>query len=77
VVAEQGRHADWVRNALADPTVQVCVKGRWRSGTAVVLADDDVMARYGREIPRWNRPFIRTLGVHPVTIRIDLDPNRT
>jgi deazaflavin-dependent oxidoreductase (nitroreductase family) len=72
-VAEQGRHADWVRNAEANPRVRVCVRGRWRSGWATVLQDDDVLSRFGREIPRWNRFFVRVLGVDPLTVRIDLD----
>lgn len=73
VVAEQGRHADWVRNLEANPSVRVCVKGRWRSGAATVLDGDDVLSRYGSEIPRWNKPFVQVLGVDPVTVRIELD----
>jgi deazaflavin-dependent oxidoreductase (nitroreductase family) len=72
-VAEHGRHADWVRNAEANPRVRVCVRGRWRSGWATLLEDDDVLGRFGREIPRWNRLFVRVLGVDPLTVRINLD----
>lgn len=75
VVAEQGRHADWVRNAEANPRVRVCVKGQWREGTATIVDGDDVLSRYGPDkVPRWNRPFVKVLGVDPVTVRIDLDP---
>jgi deazaflavin-dependent oxidoreductase (nitroreductase family) len=74
VVAEQGRHADWVRNIEREPRVRVCVSGRWRAGTAVILDGDDYLARYGTEVPRWNKPFVQVLGVDPVTVRIDLDP---
>lgn len=74
VIAEQGRHADWVRNVEADPAVRVRVGRRWRTGRAELLPDDDWAARFGSEIPRWNKPFIRALGTEPFTIRIDLDP---
>jgi deazaflavin-dependent oxidoreductase (nitroreductase family) len=77
VVAEQGRHADWVRTAMAHPSVRICRNGRWRTVTAVILDGDDVLARYGLEVPRWNRPFVRALGVDPVTVRIDLDSDTT
>ena len=30
VVAEHGRHAGYVLNIQADPTVRVCVRGKWR-----------------------------------------------
>ncbi|KAA0234092.1 MAG: nitroreductase family deazaflavin-dependent oxidoreductase [Actinobacteria bacterium] len=74
VIAEQGRHADWVRNVEAEPAVRVRVGRRWRRGSAELLPDDDWTARFGSCIPRWNKPFIRALGTDPLTIRIDLDP---
>jgi deazaflavin-dependent oxidoreductase (nitroreductase family) len=80
IVAEHGRRADYVRNLEADPKVRVLVRGRWRSGTAVPLPDDDPRARQrvlgrhrlGRRI---NDLAVRSFGTDLLTVRIDLDPN--
>ena len=80
IVAEHGRRADYVRNLEADPKVRVLVRGRWRSGTAVSLPDDDPRARQrvlgrhrlGRRI---NDLAVRSFGTDLLTVRIDLDPN--
>src|ERR671928_329422 len=45
IVAEHGRHADYVRNIERDPRVRVKVGRRWLSGTAHVLDDDDPRER--------------------------------
>ncbi len=75
MVAEHGRHADYVRNIEANPSVRVNVGGRWRDGTAHLLDDDDPVARlhslWGR---RGNTPAVRAAGTELLTIRIDLDP---
>ena len=81
IVAEHGRRADYVRNLEADPKVRVLVRGRWRSGTAVSLPDDDPRARQrvlgrhrlGRRI---NDLAVRSFGTDLLTVRIDLDPNK-
>src|SRR5437763_804384 len=44
IVAEHGRHSDYVRNLEADPRVRVKARGRWRTGTAHVLPDEDPRA---------------------------------
>src|ERR687886_502185 len=44
IVAEHGRHADYVRNIEAEPRVRVKVRGRWRTGTAHVLPDEEPWA---------------------------------
>ena len=72
LVAEFGRRASYVRNIEADPRVRVCVRGVWRSGTALVLADDDARARL-RTLPRLNSAAVRAVGTDLLTIRIDLD----
>jgi hypothetical protein len=51
----------------------VCVRGRWRAGTAHVLPDDDPIARQ-RTLPRLNAAAVRAVGTDLLTIRIDLDP---
>jgi deazaflavin-dependent oxidoreductase (nitroreductase family) len=74
LVAAHGRQADYVRNLLAQPRVRVKVGRRWRTGTAVVLPDDDPVAR-SRTLPhRWDAALGRLIASTPLTVRIDLDP---
>ena len=73
IVAEHGHAADYVKNIKADPRVRVKVRGRWRSGTARVLTDDDPATRL-----RWlrrpvNDTMLRLAASRPLTIRVDLD----
>ena len=74
IVTEHGWHSAYVKNIQADPRVRVRAKGRWRSGTAHILPDDDPEARL-----RWlkrpvNDSALRTVGTQHLTIRVDLDP---
>lgn len=75
VVAEHGRHADYVRNLEANPRVRVRTGRRWRTGTARVVDDDDPVARlhslWGRG---GNTPAVRAMGTELLSIRVDLDP---
>jgi deazaflavin-dependent oxidoreductase (nitroreductase family) len=78
IVAEHGRGAAYVRNLEAQSRVRVKVRGRWRTGTAHVLAEDDARARQralGRRHPlrRLNAASVRAMGTDLLTIRIDLD----
>jgi len=73
VIAEHGRHAGWVCNILANPRVRVKVNGRWRTGTANLMPDDDPIARQ-RELDPFNARLVRLLGTDLVTVRVDLDP---
>jgi deazaflavin-dependent oxidoreductase (nitroreductase family) len=76
LVAAHGTQADYVRNLIAQPAVRVKVRGVWRSGTAVVLPDDDVDAR-SRALPyRWDAAIGRLMASAPITIRINLEPRR-
>jgi deazaflavin-dependent oxidoreductase (nitroreductase family) len=72
IVAEHGRRSGYVRNIEANPRVRVLTGGRWRSGTARVLPDDDPRERQ-RELPRLNAFVVRAVGTELLTIRIDLD----
>jgi deazaflavin-dependent oxidoreductase (nitroreductase family) len=79
IVAEHGRRADYVRNLETERRVRVLVRGRWRSGTAVPLPDDDPRERQrtlGRHRPgrRINDAAVRAFGTELLTVRIDLDP---
>src|ERR671916_2869355 len=73
IVAEMGRKAAYVRNIEAHPRVRVRVRGRWRSGTAHVLDDDDPRARL-RSLSRLNARGVSAMGSALTVIRVDLDP---
>jgi deazaflavin-dependent oxidoreductase (nitroreductase family) len=82
LVAQRGRHADYVRNIEANPRVRVRVRSglctRWRTGTAHILDRDDPRDRQ-RILSRGN--LLRGLcfrasgamATNLLTVRIDLD----
>jgi deazaflavin-dependent oxidoreductase (nitroreductase family) len=72
LVSEFGRGAQYVRNLEADPRVRLQVRGRWRTGRAVVV-DDDVPLERLRTLPAVNSFFVRLVGPDLLTIRVDLD----
>jgi deazaflavin-dependent oxidoreductase (nitroreductase family) len=72
LVSEFGERSQYVRNIQADPRVRVRVRGRWHSGTAVLLPDDDAKARLAA-LPRLNSAAVRAMGDNLLTIRVDLD----
>jgi deazaflavin-dependent oxidoreductase (nitroreductase family) len=72
LVSEFGERSQYVRNIQADPHVRVRVRGRWHSGTAVPLPDDDAKARLAA-LPRMNSAAVRAMGDNLLTIRVDLD----
>jgi deazaflavin-dependent oxidoreductase (nitroreductase family) len=74
-VAEFGRRASYVKNIEANPRVRVYVRGRWRAGTAHLLAGDDPDSR-PHVLPRLNTAIVRLVGDELLTVRIDLDPLR-
>ena len=71
-MSEFGEQSQYVRNIQADPRVRVRLRGRWRSGTAHLVPDDDPQARL-RELPQVNSFGVRTFGTNLLTIRVDLD----
>ncbi|MER5196938.1 nitroreductase/quinone reductase family protein [Streptomyces sp. NPDC002755] len=71
LVSEFGERSQYVRNIRADPRVRVRLGGRWHSGTARLLPDDDPVARL-RTLPRGNSTAVRALGTGLLTIRVDL-----
>ena len=71
-VSEFGERSQNVRNIKADPRVRVRLRGRWHSGTARLVPDDDPQARL-RELPQFNSFGVRTFGTDLLTIRVDLD----
>lgn len=72
LVSEFGDRSQYVRNIQADPRVRVRVRGRWYTGTAHLLPDDDAKARL-RALPKMNSAAVRAMGDHLLTIRVDLD----
>ncbi|MGH8931944.1 MAG: nitroreductase/quinone reductase family protein [Egibacteraceae bacterium] len=72
VLAERGSGAQYVRNLQADPHVRVKVRGRWRSGLAQVLPNEDPQ-RIARLMPaKVTATAARLLATDLTVIRIDL-----
>lgn len=71
-VSEFGEQSQYVRNLQANPRVRVRLRGRWHSGTAHLVPDDDPHARL-RELPQVNSFGVRTFGTNLLTVRVDLD----
>jgi deazaflavin-dependent oxidoreductase (nitroreductase family) len=72
MVSEHGAHSHYVMNIAANPAVRVRIRGRWRTGTAHLLPDDDPVARL-RQLPGLNSGVVRVMGSELLTIRVDLD----
>ncbi|MGH3531199.1 MAG: nitroreductase family deazaflavin-dependent oxidoreductase [Mycobacterium sp.] len=72
MVSEHGEHSHYVLNIKSNPAVRVRVHGRWRSGTAHLLPDDDPKQRL-QSLPRLNSAGVRAMGTDLLTIRVDLD----
>ncbi|MDQ1747523.1 MAG: hypothetical protein QOD07_1786 [Frankiaceae bacterium] len=72
VVAEQGRHAGYVRNLAATPAVRVRLRGRWRDASAAILDDDDPVARLETFGDEKHAALVRKFGTSLLTIRIDV-----
>jgi deazaflavin-dependent oxidoreductase (nitroreductase family) len=73
IVAEHGRHADYVRNIEHDPRVRVKVRRRWRTGTAHLLPDDDPRARLRMLHRPLNDAGLRAMASEMLVVRVDLD----
>ncbi|HEV2724069.1 MAG TPA: nitroreductase/quinone reductase family protein [Thermoleophilaceae bacterium] len=73
IVAEHGRRAAYVRNIEAEPRVRVMVAGRWRTGTARLMPEDDPLERQRKIGHRLNAATVRALGTDLMTVRVDLD----
>ena len=72
LVAGESRRSKYLKNIEANPTVRLRVHGRWRSGTAHVLADDNPRRRLLHLNPL-NSLFVWIAGKDLVTIRVDLE----
>jgi deazaflavin-dependent oxidoreductase (nitroreductase family) len=72
LVSDHGEASDYVRNIKADNRIRLRIRGRWHTGTAFLVPDDDPRARLAR-LPRFNSSMVRALGTDLLTIRVDLD----
>ncbi|GAA5070518.1 nitroreductase family deazaflavin-dependent oxidoreductase [Nocardia iowensis] len=72
LVSEFGNRSQYIRNIKANNRVRLRLHGRWHTGTAHLLPDDDARARL-RELPRGNSAVVRLVGTELLTVRIDLD----
>ncbi|MGY3202369.1 nitroreductase/quinone reductase family protein [Streptomyces sp. TE5632] len=72
LVSEFGERSQYVRNIRANPRVRVRIRGRWHTGTAHPLPEDDPLARL-RALPRMNSAAVRAVGAGLLTVRVDLD----
>ena len=71
VVAEQGRHAGYVRNLEANPSVRVRLDRRWRAATARIDDDDDPLARL-TQFPDAHARLVQKAGTALLSVRFDL-----
>jgi deazaflavin-dependent oxidoreductase (nitroreductase family) len=80
LVAAHGRRCGYVANLTASPACRVKVARRWRKGIAVLLENDDGLARRARLdqangiAGRLDGVAFRATASDPTTIRIDLEP---
>jgi deazaflavin-dependent oxidoreductase (nitroreductase family) len=72
MVSEHGNRAQYVKNIQANPSVRMRIRGRWRSGTAHLLPDDDPIERL-KQLPGGNSALVRLMGSDLLTVRVDLD----
>jgi deazaflavin-dependent oxidoreductase (nitroreductase family) len=72
IVAEHGRHADYVRNIERDPRVRVKVRGRWRAGRAQVLPGEDPRALLRALRRPLNDLGLRAMASEMLVVRVDL-----
>jgi deazaflavin-dependent oxidoreductase (nitroreductase family) len=75
IVAEMGRKAAYVRNMEANPSVRIRVRGRWRTGEATLLDDEDPREHL-KSISRLNAAGVRAMGTSLLVIRVDLEQPR-
>jgi deazaflavin-dependent oxidoreductase (nitroreductase family) len=71
ILAEHGKHADYVKNIEANPRVRVRVGGRWRNGSARILGDEDPDLHIRRQ-NFLNAIGLRLVGTDLLPIRVDL-----
>jgi deazaflavin-dependent oxidoreductase (nitroreductase family) len=71
-VSMHGESSNYVRNIKAGNAVRIRIHGRWRTGRAYLLPDDDADAR-NAQMSWVNRTANSGLGSELLTVRIDLE----
>lgn len=71
-VSMYGESSNYMRNIKANNAVRVRIHGRWRTGHAHLMPDDDADAR-NAQFSWVNRTANSGLGGELLTVRIDLD----
>ncbi|MFF1839639.1 nitroreductase family deazaflavin-dependent oxidoreductase [Streptomyces sp. NPDC058231] len=71
LVSEYGEKSQYVRNIQAHSRVRVRIGGRWHTGTAHLVPEDDPRARL-RTLPRLNSAAVRAVGTDLLSVRVDL-----
>ncbi len=66
-VSEFGERSQYIRNIKADPHVRVRLRGRWHTGVAHLVPEDDPHARL-RELPQFNSFGVRTFEIRILKI---------
>ena len=67
LIAAHGRHADFVRNIEANPSVRLRHRRRWHEGTATILPMDPVIRK---RFNFYGRSGAVIAGIDPVLVRI-------
>jgi deazaflavin-dependent oxidoreductase (nitroreductase family) len=75
VVAEQGRHAGYVRNLQTTPQVRLRLKGRWVAASARAVDDDDAQARLRSFARPSHIAAVERFGTSLLSVRFDLGPS--
>ena len=70
LIAVHGRRTLWLRNVEAEPTVRLRVRGRWRTGRAVVEPYDPAIVK---RFSLYARSATRLAAMDPLLVRVDLD----
>ncbi|AXN45567.1 hypothetical protein DSM43518_03435 [Mycobacterium marinum] len=70
IICQHGTRSGWGRNIVDNPNIRVRQGTRWRTGTATLRPDDDVVAR-GRKFGRLGASVVKALETTPVSVRID------
>ena len=73
VVAEQGRHAGYVRNLEAHPTARVRIQRHWHDVRASIVTDDDPVARLASFGDDRHAQLVQRFGTSLLSIRFDID----
>jgi deazaflavin-dependent oxidoreductase (nitroreductase family) len=75
VVAEQGRHAGYVRNLEAAPQVRLRLDRHWRPATATIVDEDDPVARLSMFGAK-HAALVTKAGTSLLSLRFDLCADR-